>query len=52
MEQEKQQQQTYTEEMMEALKAQPEDKREMLAAHMLGIVEGVKLASAMEKKSA
>lgn len=42
----------YTQELQEALKGVPEDQREMLAGHLYGIVEGVKIAQALEKKSA
>lgn len=51
MEQE-QKQGTYTQDLQEALKGVPEDKREVLAGHLYGIVEGVKIAQALEKKSA
>lgn len=38
--------------VFEGLKSQPEDKREIIAAHMLGIIQGVQMAGMIEKKPA
>lgn len=40
------------EQVFEGLKNQPEDKREILAAHMMGIIKGVEMAGMIEKKPA
>lgn len=45
---------TYTQQLAELLQGLPEDQREFIASHLLGTVQGMKMAVALgkDKKSA